>query len=431
MRELSPTDLQSEIDELKAQLNEANEALEAIRCGQIDALVVNNQNGLSLFTLKSADRAYRLFIEQMSEGAVTLNNEGLVIYCNSQFSRLVQRPLSKVIGSFFSEYIYHEDQSLFKELLSRGWKSGIKSELSLTVGESKLDVQLSISVLEMDEDPALSMIITDVTNQKEIERQLMIKNGQLRMLNDALIASNHDLQQFASVASHDLQEPLRKIQVFSKFLKDKNSQDLSESSRKYVEKIFSSSQRMKLLIVDILTYSKLSADNVLSDTIDLNEVIGEIVDDFDLLIADKNAIIDVSDLCVVEGNKGQLRQVFHNLISNALKFVSPDRQPRIAIRLVKPDPSEVGILQSEIDNYCHVIVSDNGIGFESNYSSSIFSLFETLNPKGVYEGSGIGLAIAKKIVEKHHGFILAKSKVGEGSEFSVILPFKQLDPTRW
>ena len=430
MNDFSRAALQREIEELKARLNEANEALEAIRNGEVDALIVHEPNGLSLFTLKSADRAYRLFIEQMTEGAVTLNKDGLVIYCNSQFARLVQKPLSSVMGSFFLDYIYEEDRALFKELISRGWRSNIKSELKLSVANSKLDVQLSLSVLEMDDDTALSVIITDLTNQKEIERQLMMKNDELRSLNEALVASNHDLQQFASVASHDLQEPLRKIQVFSKFLKDKNFADLSESSRAYIEKIFSSSQRMKLLIIDILTYSKLSADNFLSDKIDLNEIINEIVDDFDLRISEKNAHIDVSGLCVVEGNKGQLRQVFHNLISNALKFVHPGREPHITVHLEKPDPAEVGILPAERNNYCQVTVTDNGIGFENNYSSSIFSLFETLNPKGTYEGSGIGLAIAKKIVEKHHGFIMAKSKVDEGSEFSVVLPFKQPDPAK-
>ena len=425
MNESSRAEMQREIDQLKAQLNEANDTLEAIRNGEVDALVVNDPKGLSLFTLRSADRSYRLFIEQMTEGAVTLNNEGLIVYCNSQFARLVKQPLSTVMGSFFSEYIYEEDRPLFKELLSRGWTSNAKSELKLAVGNARFDVQLSVSMIEMDDDAALSVIITDLTNQKDIERQLMIKNDELRRLNDALVASNHDLQQFASVASHDLQEPLRKIQVFSKFLKDKNFDNLSDSAKNYIDKIFTSSQRMKVLIIDILTYSKLSGDNNLSDDIDLNEIIGEIVDDFDLRISERNARVEISSLCNVQGNKGLLRQVFQNLISNALKFISADRSPLITISLVKPNPTEVGILPSELENYCQINVSDNGIGFENNYSSTIFSLFETLNPKGAYEGSGIGLAIAKKIVEKHNGFILAKSKINEGSEFSVILPLRQ------
>ncbi|MEJ0029867.1 MAG: PAS domain-containing protein [Bacteroidota bacterium] len=180
MNDLSRVSLQREIDELKAQLSDARDTLEAIRNGEVDALVVNDANGFSVFTLKSADRAYRLFIEQMTESAVTLNSEGLIIYCNSQFARLVQRPLSKVMASLLSEYIYEEDRPLFKELLSRGWKSSTKAELKLAIGNTKLDVQLSLSVLEMDDDTALSIIVTDLTNQKDIERQLMTKNDELR-----------------------------------------------------------------------------------------------------------------------------------------------------------------------------------------------------------------------------------------------------------
>ena len=200
---------------------------------------------------------------------------------------------------------------------------------------------------------------------------------------------------------------------------------MSETSKVYVDKIFNLSQRMKILIVDILTYSKLSANDALTAPVYLKEIVNEILDDFDLRIAEKNARVEVSDLCTVEGNRGQLRQVFFNLISNALKFVSPDRSPVIAIRMKKLDPVELGVSLDDHSQYCRVTVSDNGIGFEETYASSIFSLFETLNPKTAYEGSGIGLAIAKKIVEKHHGLILAKSKVGEGSEFSIILPIKQ------
>jgi light-regulated signal transduction histidine kinase (bacteriophytochrome) len=361
----------------------------------------------------------------MTEGAVTLNHDGLIIYCNSRFATLVQGPLSKVMGKYFSEFVHDKDLPLFRELFAKGWDGNARSEIRLRVDDHIIDVQLSLNMLELDDDTALSVIVTDLTRQKEIERQLTAKNAQLRALNDALVASNHDLQQFASVASHDLQEPLRKIQVFSKFLKDKGFNELSESSRSYVDKIFSSAQRMKVLIVDILTYSKLSADDIFYNAVDLNEIVREILEDFDLRIAEKNARVVVSDLCVIEGNKGQLRQVFHNLISNALKFVSPGRPPVIDIGLKKFDAAELGVSLEEQVPYCRVTVSDNGIGFEESYASAIFSLFETLNPKNAYEGSGIGLAIAKKIVEKHHGLIVARSKVGEGSEFSVILPLKQ------
>jgi len=425
MKNVSLTDLTSEVDRLRAELAEANDTLEAIRTGQVDALIVNGESGRSVFTLKSADRAYRLFIEQMTEGAVTLNKEGLIIYSNSQFARLVHRPLPKITGNYFTNFILEEDIPLFKEFVSKGWTTNVKCDLRLKAMNKTVDVQMSFNILEMDDDVSLSVIVTDLTKQKEIERELKAKNHQLGKLNDALLASNHDLQQFASVASHDLQEPLRKIQVFTKFLQDEGLRELSATAKIYVDKIFKASQRMKVLIVDILTYSKLSAEDIPIETIDIKDVVNEILEDFDRRIEEKNATVNVSDLCAVQGNRGQLRQVFHNLISNALKFVSPERSPVINIGLKKFDPIELDVNVREPSQYCLIAVSDNGIGFEEGYASSIFSLFETLNPKTEYEGSGIGLSIAKKIIDKHHGFIVAKSKVGEGSEFNVILPLKQ------
>jgi signal transduction histidine kinase len=425
MSELSHNELKTEIEKLRRELSEANDTLEAIRTGQVDALVVNDDSGHSLFTLRSADRAYRLFIEQMTEGAVTLNRDGLIIYSNSQFARLVEQPLPRVMGNYFSEFVYDEDLADFNVFLSKGWEMNVKSEMRLKTAAKTIDVQLSFNVLQLDDEISMSVIVTDLTQQKDIARELKAKNEQLRDLNEALIVSNADLQQFASVASHDLQEPLRKIQIFTKLLRERANSELSEPSKAHVEKIFRAAQRMKVLVIDILTYSKLSADAHLNDEVDLKEIVGEIIEDFDLRIAEKNAKIIVSDLCVIEGNKGQLRQVFHNLISNALKFVSPDRQPLIEISMKNLDPVKLGLSLDNHAQYCHFTVTDNGIGFEDVYTSSIFNLFETLNPKTVYEGSGIGLAIAKKIVEKHHGLIIAKSKLGEGSEFSIILPLKQ------
>lgn len=201
--------------------------------------------------------------------------------------------------------------------------------------------------------------------------------------------------------------------------------DLPDSSRQYVEKIMTSSQRMRVLIVDILTYSKLSAGEGTVEGIDLHEVVKEILEDFDLRIMEKNARVELQKLCTVEGNKGQLRQVFHNLISNALKFVSPDRPPLLSIKVNEFHAKDLGLSLENEAAYCRITVKDNGIGFDERHASSIFQLFEKLNPKTTYEGSGIGLAIAKKIIDKHHGFIIAKSKIGYGSEFNVILPYKQ------
>src|SRR5262249_10914070 len=154
---------------------------------------------------------------------------------------------------------------------------------------------------------------------------------QLKALNEALSQSNHDLQQFASVASHDLQEPVRKIQVFTKFLQDKHAPEFSGETQQYLGKVMSSAQRMKVLIQDILSYSRLSAENENYEVVELGALIAEVLEDFELRIQETGAVVEVQRLPAVEVNKGQIRQVFYNLISNALKFTKPGVQPHIVI----------------------------------------------------------------------------------------------------
>lgn len=424
MKAKSTDQLLAEIDRLQSQLNEANDTLDAIRTGQVDALVVNGHNGHTLFTLKTADHAYRVFIEQMTEGAVTLNTSGLIIYSNSQFASMVKQPLSNVIGSEFSSLIFPDHRKRFDEFFHTGWNENVKGELSIIAGETSVPVLLSLNKLQLEEEISLSIIVTDLTSQKQNERQLLLKNQQLENLNEALISSNHDLQQFASIASHDLQEPLRKIQVFSNFLKERNYDQLSDQSRQYLEKIISSSQRMKVLIIDILNYSRLSANDDHIEAIALTDLVEEILEDFDLKISERNAKVRTENLPVVEGNKGQLRQVFYNLISNALKFTPPKKDPCVIISSKEIDPKMLGVSLINKEDYCRISVQDNGIGFDTRFATSIFNLFEKLNSKSTFEGSGIGLAIAKKIIDKHNGLIIAHSVPGEGSEFNIVLPYK-------
>lgn len=414
----------AELERLRSQLAEANETLDAIRTGQVDALVVNGQNGHELYTLKTADHAYRAFIEQMTEGAVTLNEAGLIIYSNSRFSNLAAGSLSSVLGSEFKNYLTPECQDDFKELFDEGWKQAVKGEVHL-IGETiNIPVLLSVNKLRLEDETALSIIVTDLSMQKETEQQLKNKNEQLERLNQALIDSNHDLQQFASVASHDLQEPLRKIQVFSKFLKDKSYDELSDQSKQYVEKILNSAHRMKILIVDVLNYSRLSAEDEYIELLDLNTLVEEILDDFDLKINEKNAKVELGKLPVIEGNRGQLRQVFYNLISNALKFAAPNKPALVIISTKEFNAAELGLSLMDEEQYCRITIQDNGIGFDEKFANSIFNLFEKLNPKSAFEGSGIGLAIAKKIIDKHHGLIIARSTPGNGAEFNIVLPLK-------
>ncbi|MCF0057660.1 ATP-binding protein [Dyadobacter sp. CY356] len=409
--------LVKENESLLWQLEEATEIIHAIRTGQIDALVVKGKDGHELYTLKTADQTYRVFIEKMNEGAVTLNEDGIILYCNSMFATMVDLPLSKVIGMSFDKFIAENCLDVYQEIFRKGWTQDGKFELSISSHDSLIPCQLSVTTLQLDEGVSLSIIITDLSYQKEVQRLLKLNNERLEKTNFALKMSNHDLQQFASVASHDLQEPLRKILIFSGLLKSKHFNELPEESLQYLEKIIASSGRMRTMIIDILSYSGLAVNNSQFELTNLNDVVQEVLDDFELLIQDKGAKFEIDNLPEIEVNHGQIRQVFQNLIGNALKFSKVNETPVIKIKSVK-----TGENSGETD--CYISVSDNGIGFDEKYGEKIFSLFQRLNTKDKYEGSGIGLAITKKILDKHNGSITATSKEGVGSEFVITLPLR-------
>ena len=293
-------------------------------------LVVHGQEGHQVYTLKSADQTYRVFIEKMAEGAVTLNQQGLILYCNSQFASMAGVLLSQVIGVSFEKFIIGDDFSLYKEVFKKSWEQDCKVELMLNASEAQTPVQLSLTTLDLQEGRSLSIIVTDLTAQKRTQQQLKENNIQLEEINRALELSNHDLQQFASIASHDLQEPLRKIQMFSNLMKA-NSGALSRDFQIYLQKIIDSSARMRTLIIDILNYSKLSANDHVMDCIDLKEIIHELLEDFELILEEKKARVIVGDMPCIDANKGQIRQVFQNIITNALKFARADVAPVIEI----------------------------------------------------------------------------------------------------
>lgn len=425
VRKKTKKDLEAELDELRYQLYEATETIEAIRTGQIDALIVQDSKGHQLYTLKTADHAYRVFIEKMAEGAVTLNAEGIILYCNSQFATLAGLPLSEVIGLPFARFIAAEDAEAYNMGFRKCWSEDCKQEVRLLAREQLIPVQLSLTALELEEGISLSIIVTDLTAQKKTQLQLEQKALQLAEMNRDLEASNHDLQQFASVASHDLQEPLRKIQIFSSLLRDRPAAGLDADAAKYVEKITDSAARMKTLILDVLNYSKLSANDKGHERVDLNEVLAELLDDFEMRIHEKSAAIRIERLPVVEANRGQMRQMFQNIISNALKFVKDGAVPAIHITAKQLAEKSFAAGEQSDGAFCFISIKDNGIGFDERYAAHIFALFERLHGKDQYEGTGIGLAITKKIVEKHNGLINAKSSVGNGAEFMIILPQKQ------
>jgi len=261
--------------------------------------------------------------------------------------------------------------------------------------------------------------------QMELERMVNRRTFDLQQVNKELKKSNSELQQFAYVASHDLQEPLRKIMIFSDRLT--NSDDQPETRRGYVDKIADSAQRMSQLIHDLLDFSRATRTMDRFTPTDLSAVLQSVLSNFDLQIKEKNAIVVTGELPVIDAIPLQMEQLFHNLVSNALKFSKEKTPPVIKVSSRRLHGDEVAGIEGldRMAEYVEVVVEDNGIGFSNEYAEQIFVLFQRLNARHEYPGTGIGLALCKKIVENHGGRIFASSIEMVHTEFRVVLPVEQ------
>lgn len=262
-----------------------------------------------------------------------------------------------------------------------------------------------------------------VLARQKIEDVVRERTHELAQSNANLQKSNEELRQFAYIASHDLQEPARKIRTYSEMLR-KSLGPVDARSTGYLQKIETSASRMLELIRDVLAFSQLAKFKPEYVAIDLNEILANVKNDFELLIEEKSARIEASQLPVIYGVRVQMIQLFGNLLSNSLKFSSAERRPEIRIYAKAMGPDEVAANRSldPDSNYQMISFSDNGIGFDQTNATQIFNIFQRLHSKSEYEGTGIGLAMCKKIAQNHLGDIFATSSPGEGSNFHLILP---------
>jgi len=256
-----------------------------------------------------------------------------------------------------------------------------------------------------------------------LESLIAERTNELKVANQELQSTNKELSSFAYISSHDLQEPLRKIHTFGSILMANEFENLSESGKRNFTRMQLAATRMTKLIQDLLTYSRSNAGEKTFELVDLNTLLKEVASDFADSIMDKDGVLSIGPMPTINAIPFQVRQLFNNLISNALKFSKEDVAPVITI-LSKT------VLGSAIENpnaasekeYLHVAVTDNGIGFSPQYASRIFEVFQRLHGKGEYEGTGIGLAICMKIAENHKAILNASSHPGEGAVFNIYFP---------
>jgi PAS domain S-box-containing protein len=372
----------------------------------------------------SEERYHQMVAEVQDYAIILLDKEGKIQNWNAGAEFIKGYKANEVVGKSFEIFYTEADRKgglPFKLLnvsreegkaLQEGWR--VRKDGTMFWGT------IVITALHNKEGEVIgfSKVTRDLTERKLSEEKMLEYTAELEI-------QNGELEQFAFVASHDLQEPLRKIQTFTELIQE-NLED-SDFVKTYFAKLDASARRMAELVKSLLNFSRLSKsadDKSLISRIDLNTIIDEVKEDFELLIEEKKAVILCNDIPTIEANRLQIGQLFSNLISNSLKFSTVLPVIKIQGTVVNKEELPDLLLSSTVTKFHKIDFTDNGIGFEQQYDKVIFSLFQRLHGKQDFAGTGIGLALCKKVAENHGGTITASSELGKGAKFSVYLPFR-------
>ncbi|MBO9205140.1 MULTISPECIES: sensor histidine kinase [Niastella] len=404
----------------------------------------------NLFSLKTLLQLYAYETDTAASGEEALKkilkNEYSVIILDVQMPGMDGYEVAEAISGLNKTrdipIIFLSAVNIDKRFIAKGYDSGgvdyitkpFDNDLLLLKVRTFYRLYQQRKELKMVEDALRHEIEMRKRSQQEIEQinsllefKVEERTRDLTQLNKDLENRNAELAQYAYLASHDLQEPLRKIITFIKIIDEKYLAGIPEAKEE-MTKVITSSERMRNLINALLSYSKLSSVSYYT-LVNLNDVIKDALADLELPIKEKKARILVSTLPEVEAISAQMRQLFQNLLSNALKFSKTTTQPEIKITSEPVNELSLDAPSVNTGNYIRIHVRDNGIGLDESYIDKIFVIFQRLHGKTQYEGTGIGLAIVKKIVEKHNGLIGVKSHEGEGATFTIVLPLKQNNNT--
>jgi two-component system sensor kinase FixL len=369
--------------------------------------------------LEASETRYRHVIESATDGIVVINRDGEIVSANSQACELFGYPVGELTGLPVLRIIPGRFRKAHADGMERLRRTGLPKLAGQLLelwgqrrDESEFPIEMTVAAWrESDGELFSTAIIRDVTERKRAEKERF-----------ELLESNRDLEEFALIASHDLQEPLRKIAFYTERFTLQNKEQLQPGTWDNVEKVLDATYRMQNLISDLLGYARINRRRSFAP-VDLNQVLAEVVSDLDILIREAKADVRVGKLPVVEADSTQMRQLFGNLVENSLKYRRAGVSPIVSVYATvihgTTDPGEGPVAE--------IRVEDNGIGFDEKYLDRIFRVFQRLHGRGQYHGTGIGLATCRRIVERHHGTITAESTPGAGAEFIVTLPVRQAD----
>jgi len=392
----------------KMPVEDVRKLVEELQVHQVELEMQNDELRSMQCELEQSRKKYSDLYDFAPVGYLTLSEEGRIVEANLTAARQLGVERSILIGKPFNLYASENCREELHLHLRTVFKTRQPHTCEIKLnGRSRIDRYLQLDstyLLDSDGESLARTAMTDISDRKKAEEKLTALAGKLEF-------RNRELEQFAFIAAHDLQEPLRKIMAFGERLGTKYREKLDEEGKDYLIRILNASKRMQQFIRDLIKYTRVAARPEPLDTVDLREAVMEVISDLEIKIERVGANIEVFELPAVKGEKSQIRQLFQNLIANALKFHGEEQ-------------SHIRIYSRPTDHDCPIFVEDNGIGFDEKYLDRIFVPFQRLHGKSAYEGTGMGLAICRKIVERHGGSITAKSKPGEGSTFIITLPLE-------
>lgn len=381
-------------------------------------------------SLKKSEERYHLMVEEVQDYAILyLNHEGIIENWNVGAEKIKGYKAEEITGKYFGIFYTLSDRenNLPNTLLQLARTKGRAVQQGWRVRKDGSLFWASVVITAVhnknNDVIGFSKVTHDLTEKKRIDDKIKLNALELEQKNAELEDMNKELQSFAYISSHDLQEPLRKIQTFASQIIDREFENLSESGKDKFQRMQNAAQRMQTLINDLLSYSRTNIQERKFEKTNLSKIIEEVREDLKEELEQKNGSIESSENCEVCIIPFQFRQLLYNLVSNSLKFSKSDVPAVIKIKseIAKGATFKNENLSKDIE-YCHINILDNGIGFEPQYSKKIFDVFQRLHGRDQYNGTGIGLAIVKKIVENHNGVITAKGEHNKGASFDIYIP---------